>query len=152
MLLLFETSKCLPKPSPLLFRISISAISSPDPIASKRIIGEWGPKDLCRKRCQGSHYQTELGSVSSNPKASPPAFPEILFKGTGKKIKVKMPAGLTLQWAEKGSYKEENMLQYIKENLRRAEPVTDSTPWRVLVLDKYAGHITPGLQAACFAQ
>ena len=51
---------------------------------------------------------------SSNQKISP----EYLFKGKGIRLKVNPPSGSTVRWAEKGYYREENVLPFIKKNAR----------------------------------
>ena len=58
---------------------------------------------LSRERC------TVMTCISSS-NAVPPPPPEFLFKGAGKKVTLAKFA----QWAEKGLYRLENMLQYIE--------------------------------------
>ena len=52
--------------------------------------------------------------LSTNKIQTPPI--EFVFKGTGKRVKVYPPAKTSVQWAEKGSYRLEHILEFI-ENL-----------------------------------
>ena len=47
---------------------------------------------------------TVMTVVSSANKIKTPPF-ELVFKGTGKRVKVNPPAKTSVQWAEKGSYR-----------------------------------------------
>ena len=62
---------------------------------------------LSRKRT------TVMTIVSSANKIKTPPF-ELVFKGTGKRVKVNPPAKTSVQWAEKGSYRLEQILELIK--------------------------------------
>jgi len=95
---------------------------------------------------------TLMGSCSSRPLVAQPATPEIVFRGVGTKVKLRKPLGITVQWAEKGSYKEEHICIWIQNNLRPGEVITAETPWRILFLDKYSGHLGKKVHEAAHAK
>ena len=79
--------------------------------------------------------------LTSRPDIAPAGVPEVVFKGKGKKNLFKPPSGITVQYTEKGSYNEDTVVHFVENNLRQGETVTDRTPWRILFLDKFAGHV-----------
>ena len=62
---------------------------------------------LSRERC------TVMTIVTSSKKRSAPPV-EFVFKGAGKRVTVSPPEKIQVQWAEKGSYRLQNMLTFIE--------------------------------------
>ena len=95
---------------------------------------------LSRERC------TVMTIVSSSKKRSPPPV-EFVFKGAGKRVKVSPPEKIQVQWAEKGSYRLENMLTFIE---RLPTIPTAFAPQKrcIFTLDDYSAHLSPEVEAA----
>ena len=116
-------------------------------------------------RLKENHAQTRervslMTSVTSNPDvaASPALMPlEMLCKGkTDRRITgLVRPAGMrvSLQVAEKGSYRNENILQYLR---RWLDPWTElraqRKDWRILLLDVAKSHLGPEVIALCHSR
>ena len=91
---------------------------------------------------------TVMTTVSSSNKVPAPPC-EYLFKGKGTRVKLSPPAKTKVQWAEKGSYRLQNLLQYV-ENLP-AQPVALFPQKRVIfTLDDYSVHLDPSIQEAMY--
>jgi hypothetical protein len=95
---------------------------------------------LSRERCT---VMTTVSSAGLLPL-------EMLFKGKGqqKRTQVSIPknSNLTVQWAEKGSYRLENILKFI-EKLRPNNP-NDARTWKILTLDDYSVHLHESVSRA----
>jgi hypothetical protein len=98
-----------------------------------------------------SRYTLFCG-MTSRPGVAQAALPEVVFKGKGVRKPPRTPAGITVQWTDKGSYRTENVVHFIQHNLRHGEPITAKTPWRMLLLDKFSGHLAPEVRAAALAK
>ncbi len=92
---------------------------------------------------------TVYTQVSTDPKYQPK--PEFVFKGKGTKTKLQVPAGMHAQWAPKGSYRLENMLETIKHLPNLANPFS-CKDYAVYVLDDYSVHITQEVRRALLAR
>ena len=96
---------------------------------------------LSRERC------TVMTIASSCPEKStvPPA--EFVFKGKGLRVKVNPPGKIKVQWAEKGSYREENILEFIN---RLPTIHTKFCPRNreLFTLDDYSAHLGPEVEKA----
>ena len=86
--------------------------------------------------------------VSEEPYHLPSEF---VFKGKGKGTKLDPPPGVHFQWAEKGSYRVENMLETIKHLPNKANPFTCKN-CDIYVLDNYSVHCTEDIKNALFAK
>ena len=87
---------------------------------------------------------TVLTSVTSNNRHPPPK-PEFLFKGTGKRVNLSLPEELKsvrVQWAPKGSYRLENMIQFAK-SLKQVPPLFPNQ-FKIITLDDYSVHKLDG--------
>ena len=86
-------------------------------------------------------------TTTSNPERArglPPV--EIMFKASGdtliRSLTAIVPAWapwLTVVTAPKGSYREDDVLNFIEQRL---EPMTEGRRWRILLLDAYSAHLT----------
>ena len=80
---------------------------------------------------------TLMTSIStSNKKISP----EYLFKGKGVRVKLNPPAGSSVQWAEKGFYREDKVLKFIS-NLSSQLVQFCVARRRISLLDNYSAHV-----------
>ena len=86
--------------------------------------------------------------VSEEPNHLPPGF---VFKGKCIRTKLDPPPGVHFQWAEKGSYRVENMLETIKHLPNKANPFTCKN-FDIYVLDNYSVHCTEDIKNALFAK
>ena len=89
---------------------------------------------------------TVLTSVTSNNRHPPPK-PEFLFKGTGKRVNLSLPEELKsvrVQWAPKGSYRLENMIQFAK-SLKQVPPLFPNQ-FKLITLDDYSVHLDDSLR------
>ena len=86
--------------------------------------------------------------VSEEPYHLPSEF---VFKGKGTRTKLDPPPGVHFQWAEKGSYRVENMLEIIKHLPNKANPFTCKN-FDIYVLDNYSVHCTEDIKNALFAK
>ena len=82
-------------------------------------------------------------------------LPHFVLKGTGKgKIKekeLKPPEGVFVQWAPKGSYREEHMLKTIEQLPDRSGTLFDRMTgkgYAIFVLDDYSVHLMPSVKQA----
>ena len=66
---------------------------------------------------------------------------------SGKRVTLNPPEGVNCQWAEKGSYRLEQMLEMIKTLPNRANPFTKKN-YCIYVLDDYAVHLMPEIRKA----
>ena len=93
---------------------------------------------------------TCLTIVSSEPNKT--YLPHFVLKGTGKRAQSgnNPPEGVFVQWAEKGSYREEHMLEMIKQLPNRASPFSRQTGkgYALFVLDNYSVHLMPSVKKA----
>ena len=80
-----------------------------------------------------SRYTFFVGATS-RPNVVAAGLPEVVFKGKGTKTKLNLPKGVTVQWTPKGSYRDEEVVNFIRKNLRPGEKITPETPWRLLFL------------------
>ena len=70
--------------------------------------------------------------------------PGILFKGVGSRTNINNPDNLNIQWAPKGSYRIENMVNTIKKevpNLRK-DLFSTEKDFGIYILDDYSVHVT----------
>ena len=88
--------------------------------------------------------QTTTTSNAHRARDFPPV--EIMFKAAGDKVLAKVTAlvpawapWLTVTTGPKGSYREEDVLDFIENRL---EPMTDGRRWRILLLDAYSAHLS----------
>ena len=96
--------------------------------------------------------------VASGPEAAlPPCrLPiELLFKARPNRriAKLKVPADMnvSLQWAEKGSYRLEHLLKYLKRWLDAMTPArVAAKDYRILLLDVAKSHIGPEISDLCW--
>ena len=86
---------------------------------------------------------TQLSTDSEEKKPTP----EILFKGKGKRIKVNPPKGMNVQFAVKGSYRLENMLEMVKQ-LKNRHNLFSQKDYALYILDDYSVHLLPELRAS----
>ena len=95
---------------------------------------------LSRERC------TVMTTISSSDTIPPPP-PEFLFKGEGTRTKLLKPA----QWAPKGSYRLQNMLNYIKSLPSATNSAFPSEQhYRIFLLDNYSVHLDVEIREALF--
>lgn len=73
---------------------------------------------------------------------------EFVWKGKGKRIKLDAPEGVYFQWAEKGSYRLEQMLETISHLPNRKNMFTGEKDYAIYVLDDYAVHLMPEVRQA----
>ena len=88
--------------------------------------------------------QTHTTSNADRARQVPPV--EIMFKADGDRVQAKVSAAvpawapwLTVVTGAKGSYREDDVLNYIEHRL---EPMTDGRRWRILLLDAYSAHLS----------
>lgn len=87
---------------------------------------------------------TVMTTISSSNNVKPPPL-EFVFKGKGLRVKVNPPNGVTVQWAEKGSYRLEHMVKFIER--LPAKPVALFPKRRsIYLLDDYSVHLDPKLE------
>ena len=97
---------------------------------------------LSRERC------TVMTITSSSKELKPPPL-EFVFKGKGLKVTVNPPGKFKVQWAEKGSYHVEHMLEYIKR--LSTIPVAFAPSNQVtFTLDHYSAHLPTEIENAIF--
>lgn len=98
---------------------------------------------LSRERC------TVMTIVSSCPEKSrvPPA--EFVFKGKGLRLREKIapPGKIQVQWAEKGSYRLQHVLEFI-ERLPKIHTIFKPGDRDVFTLDDYSAHLPLEVQSA----
>ena len=95
---------------------------------------------LSRERC------TLITIVTSSKKRSAPPV-EFVFKGAGKRVTVSPPEKIQVQWAEKGSYRLQNMLTFI-ERLPTIPTAFAPQERCIFTLDDYSAHLSPEVEAA----
>ena len=105
-------------------------------VAASGKIKTWdskGEKEIVVKQnwAASRNRYTLMCGVSSNPIAAPPGTPEVVFKGAGRAKYTSQP-GISSQWAPKGSYREEHVVHFIKNNLRQNEDAVEAAKWKVL--------------------
>ena len=83
--------------------------------------------------------------LCSDPKVT--LLPEFVFKGKGTAIHLVFPKGVNYQWAPKGSYRIEQMLDMIKKLPNRLNLLTEKG-FAIYVLDDYAVHLMPEIRQA----
>ena len=88
--------------------------------------------------------QTTTTSNAERARDIPPV--EIMFKADGDRVRQRVHAivpswapWLTVVTSAKGSYREDDVLNFIEQRL---EPMTDSRRWRILLLDAYSAHLS----------
>ena len=89
---------------------------------------------------------TVMTIVSSANSIKTPAV-EFVFKGTGKRAKVSPPGKISVQWAEKGSYRLEHVLAFIE---KLPTIPTAFTPEKRIIfnLDDYSAHLPKEVEDA----
>ena len=98
--------------------------------------------NLSRERC------TVMTVVSSKKELKPPPL-EFVFKGKGQRVTLNPPNKVKFQWAEKGSYRIKQMLEYI--NRLPTIPAAFYPERRVIfTLDDYSAHLPPEIETALF--
>ena len=85
--------------------------------------------------------------LSANKIKTPPI--EFVLKGTGNRVKVNPPAETSVQWAEKGSYRLEHILEFI-ENLPTIPTAFAPEKRRVFTLDDYSAHLPKKVEDAFY--
>ena len=83
--------------------------------------------------------------LSSDPKIT--LKPEFVFKGKGTRTHLNPPNGMNYQWAPKGSYRIEQMLDMIKHLPNRFNIFTEQG-YAIYVLDDYSVYLMPGVRQA----
>ena len=78
---------------------------------------------------------TQLSTEESNPMPTP----VIVFKGKGTRIHLEPPAGMTVHWGPKGSYRLETMLDYIG-NLKNRFNIFTQKNNALYILDNFSVH------------
>ena len=75
---------------------------------------------------------------------------EFVFKGAGKRVRLDPPENAYAQWAEKGSFRLEHMLEVIERLPDRSNPFNVQTGegFAIYVLDDYAVHLMPEIKEA----
>ena len=96
--------------------------------------------------------QTTTTSNPSRARDIPPV--EVMFKAQGERVQAKAQAvvpswapWLTVKTSPKGSYREDDVLDFIE---KRLEPQTPERPWRILLLDAYAAHLSDRVRACAW--
>ena len=98
--------------------------------------------NLSREHC------TVMTVVSSKKELKPPPL-EFVFKGKGQRVTLNPPNKVKFQWAEKGSYRIKQMLEYI--NRLPTIPAAFYPKRRVIfTLDDYSTHFLPVIETALF--
>ena len=93
---------------------------------------------------------TVFTQVSTDSKAQMP-MPEILFKGKGKRIKVNPPQDMNVQFAVKGSYRLENILEMVNK-LKNQHNVFSHKDYALYILDDYSVHLLTELLRQSFEE
>ena len=93
---------------------------------------------LSRERC------TVYTQLSTDPENKMPT-PEILFKGKGVRIKVNPPEDMNVQFAQKGSYRLENMLEMVN-HLKNRHHIFTHKDYALYILDDYSVHLQDELR------
>ena len=90
-----------------------------------------------------------IASSSSDKTKVPPA--EFVFKGKGTRTRLNPPEKMTVQWPEKGSYRTENVIEFVN---RLPTIHTNFQPHNrdVFTLDDYSAHLPPSVEKALFAK
>ena len=83
--------------------------------------------------------------LCSDPKVD--LKPEFVFKGKGTRTHLTPPEGVNCQWAPKGSYRIEQILDMIKQLLNRFNMFTEKG-YVTYVLDDYSVHLMPEVRQA----
>ena len=86
--------------------------------------------------------------ISEEPFYLPPEF---VFKGKGTRTKLDPPSGVHFQWAVKGSYRIEQMLETIKHLPNKSNPFTCKN-FDIYVLDNYSVHCTDEVKQALLSR
>ena len=87
---------------------------------------------------------TAMTSLASGCPFSAPEL-EFVFKGTGKRVKLNPPSGVTVQWAPKGSYKLENVVKFCDQV--PAQPcVLFPQKRKIFTLDDYSAYLDPAVK------
>ena len=73
--------------------------------------------------------------------------PEFVFKGEGARTHLTPPEGVNYQWAPKGSYRIEQILDMIKQLPNRFNMFTEKG-YAIYVLDDYSVHLMPEVRQA----
>ena len=68
--------------------------------------------------------------------------------GTGKRTKLNPPENVHVQWAEKGSYQLEHMLETISHLPNRNTNMFTQKDYEIYILDNYAVHLQPEIRKA----
>ena len=93
---------------------------------------------------------TCLTIVSSEPNKT--YLPQFVLKGKGIRVQSgnNPPEGVFVQWAEKGSYREEHMLKMINQLPNRNSPFSRQTGkgYALFILDNYSVHLMPSVKKA----
>ena len=76
-------------------------------------------------------------------------LPEFVFKGKGTCTQLQAPEGVNFQWAPKGSYHLEQMLQMVNSLPNRFNMFTQKG-FAIYVLDDYSVHLMPEIREALF--
>ena len=87
---------------------------------------------------------TVMTSLSSEKVSTAPKL-EFVFKGVGTWVKLDPPAGVTVQWAPKGSYRVEHMVNFCSR-----VPVQSCALFpqkrKIFTLDDYSAHLDPQIK------
>ena len=87
---------------------------------------------------------TVMTSLSSEKVSTAPKL-EFVFKGVGTRVKLDPPAGVTVQWAPKGSYRVEHMVKFCSQ-----VPVQSCALFpqkrKIFTLDDYSAHLDPQIK------
>ena len=86
---------------------------------------------------------TVFTQLSTDPVNKPSL--EMAFKGKGVRIKVSPPKDMQVQFAEKGSYRLENMLQMTK-CLKNRHHIFSQKDYALYILDDYSVHLQEELR------
>ena len=73
--------------------------------------------------------------------------PEFVFKGKVSRTHLTLPEGVNYQWAPKGSYRIEQILEMIKQLPNRINMITEKG-YAIYVLDDYSVYLMPELRQA----
>ena len=80
-----------------------------------------------------------------------PLLPEFVFKGKGIRIHLQPPQGVHVQFAPKGSYRLDTMLQTISHFRNRSNPFSCAN-FAIYILDDYSVHVTDEVRKAMLAR
>ena len=97
---------------------------------------------------ENHHLSRERATVFTQISSDGTIFmPEYVFKGSGKRPPtLKTPEGMHYQWALKGSYRLEQMVETIKRLPNNHNPFTQAN-YDIYVFDNYAVHLMPEIRA-----